>query len=150
MNSDSKRPVYVIGHKNPDTDSICSAIAYSNFKTIMTGEKYLAMRAGAVNEETQYVLDYFGIDEPPVMGDVGSQVADIEIRKTEGVSNGISLKKAWELMKEQNVVTLPITTNDGDLEGLITIGDIANSYMDVYDNNILATARTKYKNIVEK
>ncbi len=149
MNSDSKRPVYVIGHKNPDTDSICSAIAYSNFKTIMTGEKYLAMRAGAVNEETQYVLDYFGIDEPPVMGDVGSQVADIEIRKTEGVSNGISLKKAWELMKEQNVVTLPITTNDGDLEGLITIGDIANSYMDVYDNNILATARTKYKNIVE-
>lgn len=149
MKQETKRPVYVIGHKNPDTDSICSAIAYAYFKRKITGEEYFARRAGAVNEETQFVLNYFEVEEPVVMGDVGSQVADIEIRKTEGVSNGISLKKAWELMKEQNVVTLPITTDEGDLEGLITIGDIANSYMDVYDNNILATARTKYKNIVE-
>lgn len=149
MEAVSKRPVYVIGHKNPDTDSICSAIAYAYFKRKVTGEDYFARRAGAVNEETQFVLNYFGVEEPEVIGDVGSQVADIEIRKTGGVNNNISLKKAWELMKEQNVVTLPITTEDHKLEGLITIGDIANSYMDVYDNNILATARTKYKNIVE-
>lgn len=149
MTEKNKRPVFVLGHKNPDTDSICSAIAYAYFKRKVTGDEYFARRAGAVNEETQFVLDYFNVEEPALMSDVGSQVSDIEIRNTQGVSNGISLKKAWELMKEQNVVTLPITTDEGELEGLITIGDIANSYMDAYDSNILATARTKYKNIVE-
>lgn len=149
MDAGNKRPVYVIGHKNPDTDSICSAIAYAYYKRKVTGEDYFARRAGAVNEETQFILNYFDVEEPPVMVDVGSQVKDIEIRKIEGVSNSISLKKAWELMKERDVVTLPITSDGNVLEGLITIGDIANSYMDVYENNILATARTKYKNIVE-
>lgn len=149
MEIENKHPVFVIGHKNPDTDSICSAIAYANYKQKVTGDKYYARRAGAVNEETQFVLNYMNVQEPELMSDVGSQVSDIEIRKIPGVENGISLKKAWELMKDQNVVTLPIITSDGYLEGLITIGDIANSYMDVYDNNILATARTKYKNIVE-
>ncbi len=149
MDAGNKRPVYVIGHKNPDTDSICSAIAYAYYKRKVTGEDYFARRAGAVNEETQFILNYFDVEEPPVMVDVGSQVNDIEIRKIEGVSSSISLKKAWELMKERDVVTLPITSEGRVLEGLITIGDIANSYMDVYENNILATARTKYKNIVE-
>ena len=135
MYSDTKRPVFVIGQKNPDTDSICSAIAYAYFKRKVTKDSYFAMRAGAVNEETQFVLNYFGVEEPMLMTDAGSQVSDIEIRNTQGVKNGISLKKAWELMKEQNVVTLPITTDNGELEGLITIGDIANSYMDVYDSH---------------
>ena len=81
--------------------------------------------------------------------DVGAQVKDIEIRKTPGVSGKISLKRAWEMMKEQNVVTLPVTDKENNLEGLIITGDIATSYMDVYDNSILSRAKTQYQNIVD-
>ena len=143
-----KKPVFVIGHKNPDTDSICSAIAYANLKKQITKENYVPRRAGHLNEETQYVLNRFGVKAPEYIADVGTQVKDIEIRETEGVANDISLKKAWTLMKDNNVVTLPITKGKA-LEGLITIGDIANSYMDVYDSRILGRANTRYQNIVE-
>lgn len=149
MEQEKVKPVYVIGHKNPDTDSICSAIAYADIKSRVSEGKYIPKRAGQLNEETQFVLERFGVEPPALMTDVGTQVKDIEIRRTEGVDSGISLKKAWEIMREKNVVTLPITNEEKKLEGLITIGDIATSYMDVYDSRILATARTKYRNIIE-
>lgn len=141
--------IYIIGHKNPDTDSICSAIAYTALKSKISSQEYSARRAGQINEETQYVLKRFGVEAPTYMSDVATQIKDIEIRETKGVRSNISLKKAWKLMKDNNVVTLPITNNDNNLEGLITIGDIATSYMDVYDSTILSTARTQYKNILE-
>ncbi len=147
--SDRKRPVFVIGHRNPDTDSICSAIAYAKLKKKLTGEDYVAARAGHLNEETQYVMDRFGITPPMFLKDVGTQVKDIEIRETEGVSENISLKRAWTIMKEDNVVTLPITDEDNYLNGIITIGDITKSYMEVYDSRILSAACTKYRNILE-
>ncbi len=143
-----KTPIIVIGHKNPDTDSICSAIAYANLKKTISKENYVARRAGQLNEETQYVLSRFGVKAPEYIADVGTQVKDIEIRETKGVTRDISLKKAWTLMKDRNVVTLPITRQK-ELEGLITIGDIATSYMDVYDSRILGRANTCYQNIVE-
>lgn len=140
--------IYVIGHKNPDTDSICSAIAYAYLKNRMDDKEYVAKRAGQINEETQFVLNYFGMEVPGYVNDIGTQVKDIEIRETEGVSREISLKRAWNLMKELNVVTLPITKH-GRLEGLITTEDIAEAYMDVRDSKILSTAHTAYKNIVD-
>lgn len=141
-------PVYVIGHKNPDTDSICSAIAYAELKNTLHGGGYCAARAGQINQETQYVLNFFQASAPKYVGDVMTDIRDIEIRKTQGVSGEISLKKAWNMMRELGVVTLPITDNQR-LQGLITIGDIANAYMDVYDNCILSVAQTPYKNILE-
>jgi len=145
-----KRKITVIGHKNPDTDSICSAIAYAELKNRLGNtDLYVPRRAGAINAETRFVLKHFDVDVPELVEDVGTQVKDIEIREIEGVAGSISLKKAYTLMKEQNVVTLPITTEDGYLEGLITIGDIATSYMDVYDSSILAKAKTSYHNIIE-
>ena len=101
------------------------------------------------NEETKYVLEHFKVDAPKYVGDVGAQVKDIEIRKTPGVSCQISLKTAWEMMKAQNVATLPIVRDNGTLQGLIITGDIATSYMDVYDSKILATARTQYRSIAQ-
>lgn len=141
-------PVYVIGHKNPDTDSICSAIAYAELKNRLHGGGYCAARAGQINQETQYVLNFFQVSAPKYVSDVMTDVRDIEIRKTQGVFGHISLKKAWNMMRALGVVTLPITDNQ-KLEGLITIGDIANAYMDVYDNKSLSAARTPYKNILE-
>lgn len=144
-----KETVYVIGHRNPDTDSICSAIAYAKLKNITTGGDYRPRRAGQVSLETKFVLNYFHIKAPSYLPDVRTQVKDIEIRNVKGVSKNISLKKAYELMNENNVVTLPIINSKEELTGLITIGDIAKSYMDIYDSKIISTAKTPYRNILE-
>ncbi len=148
MIANEERPVYIVGHKNPDTDSICSAIAYANLKNQINGGGYIPMRAGQINQETQYVLSAFQVDVPAYLPDVSSDVNDIEIREVEGVSENISLRKAWDLMKEKNVVTLPITEGK-KLKGIITVGDITNAYMDVTDNRILSTGETLYTNILE-
>lgn len=144
-----KRKVYIIGHKNPDTDSICSAIAYADIKNRTEEGKFIPKRAGQISEETNYVLKRFGMEAPGYLPNVGTRVKDMDVRRIEGAGGNISLKKAWTLMRNENVNTLPITNEDKFLEGLITIGDIAESYMDVYDNSILSTARTQYKNILD-
>lgn len=145
-NGVSNNKVYVVGHKNPDTDSICSAIAYANLKSKITGEDYSPRRAGQLNEETQYVLDHFQVEAPKLLSDLRVQVKDVELRNIEGIKGSVSIKSAWKSMKELNIKTLPVT-RDSKLEGLITIGDIATSYMDVYDSGILSKARTQYRNI---
>ena len=148
MNIEPKK-VWVVGHKNPDTDSICAAISYAYLKNQLGERQYVPKRAGAISEETRYVLDYFKVEDPELITDVGAQLKDISIRKTAGISSQISLKKAWETMKKLDVVTLPVTNRLGKLEGVIVTKDIATSYMDVYDNRVLSKARTQYKNIAE-
>ena len=149
MEQELNRKTMVIGHRNPDTDSICSAICYANLKQAVTGEEYMPARAGHVNGETQFVLDYFGAEEPQLVEDVRTQVRDIEIRKTKGVADNISLKRAWNIMQENNVVTIPSVREDGTLEGLITVGDSTKTYMNIYDSSILSKANTQYSNIIE-
>lgn len=145
-----KKKVFVIGHKNPDTDSICSAIAYARLKNMICDDaEYIPLRAGHLNEETQYVLKHFGVKAPTYASDVKSQVKDIEIRKNEGVSKDISLKSAWNQMGEKGVVTLPITNKDNKLEGLLSIKDIATAYMDMHDSATITAAKTVCRNIVE-
>lgn len=148
-----RKEIYIIGHKNPDTDSICSALSYAYLKNEISkrngdGYKYYPARAGHMNEETSFVVDYFQAETPRYIKDFRPQVADIEIRKTEGISGNLSLKKAWDIMRAAKIVTLPIL-KDKKLEGLITVGDIAYSSMDIYDNMILSKAKTSYANIVE-
>lgn len=145
-NGVNAKKVYVVGHKNPDTDSICSAIAYAKLKKKLTGEEYTPRRAGQLNEETQYVLDRFKVKTPALLSDLRVQIKDVELRKVEGLNGSVSIKTAWARMKELNLKTLPVT-REGRLEGLITIGDIATSYMDVYDSFILSASRTQYRNI---
>lgn len=144
-----EKKVYVIGHKNPDTDSICSAIAYADLKNRTHKGKYVPKRAGQINEETEFVLNYFKVEAPDYLPDVGTQVKDMELRETPGAPSTMSVKNAWKLMKEYKAVTLPITDENGKLEGLITTGDIAKSYMDAYDNTLVAQAKTQYKSIAE-
>lgn len=148
MEKKQSKKIYIVGHKNPDTDSICSALAYANLKRQITKDEYIAKRAGQMNEETQFVLKRFGVEAPRLLTNVHLQVKDLDVKRIEGIKSSTSIKKAWELMKEEKVHTMPIT-RDKRLEGVITTGDIATSYMDVYDNKILATARTQYQNIVD-
>lgn len=142
-------PIIVIGHKNPDTDSICSAIAYANLKNLLNPGSAVAKRAGKINNETSFVLNYFKMDVPELIEDVNTQVMDIEYRKTPGIKDTISIKEAWKMMRELDVVTLPIVGRNGILEGIITINDIAKSYMDEYDSTVLAKAKTPYSNLVD-
>lgn len=153
-----EKQVWIVGHKNPDTDSICAAIAYADYKNQLQKQQeaseeettlFVPKRAGELNAETTYVLNTFGVTPPDLITDVGTQIKDIAIRKTEGVSGHISMKKAWEMMQTHKVVTLPVVNAMNKLEGLIVTGDIAKSYMDVYDTCILSTARTQYKSIAQ-
>lgn len=149
MQNHLNKDVYIMGHIHPDTDSICSAIAYANLKSkLISNQNFLARRTGRLNEETIFVLDKFGINSPEYIADVRTQISDIDIRMLEGVPKEISLKKAWTLMKDANVVTLPLTMG-GELEGLITIKDIVTAYMDVYDSRILSMAKTSIQNVLD-
>lgn len=147
-NIEDTRPVFVIGHKNPDTDSICAAITYANLKNKAFGGNYIACRAGHLNEETQFVLSHFGVDVPAYIKDVRTQVRDMEIRRLDGVTSDLSLKNAWAKMRDADVVTLCATEGD-KLTGIVTTNDIVETYMDVIDPHILSQAKTSYKNIVE-
>ncbi len=149
--SEQTRQVWVIGHKNPDTDAICAAITYANLKN-KTGNgsiKYVPKRCGDLNGETSYVLERFGVEVPEYVGNVGAQVKDSDFRHTAGVDGSMSLKSAWELMKKIKVVALPVLDDDGLLEGMIVHGDLARTYMDVIDNRELSRARTPYSNIID-
>lgn len=141
--------IYIIGHKNPDTDSICSAIAYADIKNRTEQGTFMPRRAGQINEETEYVLKKFNVRAPGYLPDVGTQVKEIDIHEIEGVRSNISIKKAWERMQAEGVVTLPITTQDNDLQGIITVSDIAKSYMDAYDSSVMSQARTQYRSIAD-
>ena len=147
-----KKPerIFVIGHKNPDTDSICSAIAYADIKNRTSQKvKYVAKRAGQINEETEYVLNRFGMQPPGYLSNIGTQVKDMDIRMSPDADKSMSLKNAWDLMMEKSIVSLPIRDKEGQLEGLITIGDIAKTYMDTTDSYLLSRAKTQYKRIAE-
>lgn len=142
--------VNVIGHKNPDTDSICSAIAYTYLKNQLDdGNVYVASRAGKVSPETRFVLDKFNIEAPILVEDVRARVRDMEITALKGISESDSMKKAWEYMHEMKAVSLAVITEKNKLSGLLTMGDITQSYMEVYDSKIIGEAKTPYKNIIE-
>ena len=147
---ESSSPVYIVGHKNPDTDSVCAAISYAYLKNQLNdGKKYIPMRAGSLNKETKFVLSHFDIPIPEYITHVEPQVKDVSIRHVKGVCSNISLKKAYTIMKENDTVTLPILKSNGNLEGVITINDIAESNMNMYDNEIVGTTNTPLSNIIE-
>lgn len=146
----NKRTVFVVGHRNPDTDSICSAIAYAELKNQTDDSMvYIPARAGQLNAETHYVLERFGIPHPTYLNNIGSRVKDLEIRHVPGITRRTSMKDAWSLMSKEGAFTLPIVTGDNRLEGIITVNDIATSYMEKQDSALLSTARTPYRNILE-
>ena len=141
--------VVVIGHRNPDTDSICSAIAYAELKNKTSDLVCEARRAGKMNQETEFVLKKFGVTPPRMCTDVNPKIRDVDYRQIPGISGSTSLRKAWEIMRDQKIDTLPVTSEDDELQGVITVKDIATDNMDLFDTNILAKSRTSYRNILE-
>ena len=142
------KPVFVIGHKNPDTDSICSAICYAELKNKLSEQEYIPCRAGRINEETAYVLQTFGVEPPRYVESLEPRISDVQIRAIEGISSHISLKRAYEIMKRLDVQTLPVLKNS-HLRGILTMRDVAQFYMEDQGANALAEAGTSYRNIVD-
>ena len=141
--------VVVIGHRNPDTDSICSAIAYAELKNKTSDLICEPRRAGKMNQETEFVLKKFGVRPPRMCTDVNPKIRDVDYREMPGIPGSTSLRRAWEIMRDQQIDTLPVTSPDNELEGVITVKDIATANMDVFDTGILAKSLTSYKNILE-
>ena len=140
--------VVVIGHRNPDTDSICSAIAYAELKNKTSDLLCEPRRAGKMNQETEFVLKKFGVRPPRMCTDVNPKIRDVDYREMPGIPGSTSLRRAWEIMRDQQIDTLPVTSPDNELEGVITVKDIATANMDVFDTGILAKSLTSYKNIL--
>lgn len=122
-----KKPVYVVGHRNPDTDSICSAIAYAYVKKQLGAENVVAARAGAVNPETQYVLKHFGVEEPLLIEDLYPRLKDISLVAVPIVNGETKLRDVSHIFNEQSLRCLPIGTVDS-LEGLVTVTDLAKCF----------------------
>jgi inorganic pyrophosphatase/exopolyphosphatase len=141
--------VVVIGHKNPDTDSICSAIAYAELKNQTSSLVCEARRAGRLNQESTFVLGRFGVEPPRMCTDVNPKVRDVDYRELAGVPGDMSLRRAWLMMRDQKIDTLPVVDEAGELAGVITVKDIATANMDVFDTGVLAKSHTSYRNILE-
>ncbi|MCM8710994.1 putative manganese-dependent inorganic diphosphatase [Clostridium sp. SYSU_GA19001] len=141
--------LYITGHKNPDTDSICAAIAYAEFKNKTGTLKAIPVRLGDINRETRFILDYFNVETPKLIETVKVQVSDLNIDTVAPVAPDISLKMAWNIMKKNNTKTLPVVDENDFLVGVATITNLFSSFMDIWDNNILSKSHTKLENILD-
>ena len=127
----SGHSVKVIGHKNPDTDSICAAIAYAELKNAVDpARRYVPCRAGLVNRESKFALDYFGVEQPRLTTDVSPQLKDVDYRLDAGVDASLSLRRGWDLLGERNADTLCVVDGENLLRGLVTIKDMATAYLE--------------------
>lgn len=144
-----KDTVYITGHKNPDSDSICSAIAYAEYKNIVGSVEAVPVRLGNINRETEFILNYFDVKPPMLLETVKLSVEDLNFDKIAPVTSDISLRMGLELMKNNTLNSLPVINNNEELIGIVTISDIIQSYIDVWDNTILGKSKTSIDNILD-
>lgn len=144
-----KDVIYVTGHKNPDSDSICAAYGYAEFKN-KTGEiPAIAVRLGNVNRETQFILDSFGVKAPKFLETVKLKVEDLNMDKIGPITPDVSLKMAWTIMKDKNLKSIPVADNNNHLVGVLSISNLTSSYMDIWDNAILNKSNTSIESIID-
>ena len=141
--------IYVTGHKNPDSDSICAAYAYSEFKNKIGETETVACRLGNVNQETQFILDYFDAEAPKFLNTVKLKVEDLQFDNISPISPDISLKTAWTIMRDKNIKTLPVADENDHLLGVLSVANLTSCYMDIWDNRILAKSNTTLDNILD-
>ena len=126
--------VYITGHRNPDTDSIVSAMAYAALKNALGQREYVAARLGQVSDETQAVLDRFGFEAPMLINNVRTQVRDLDYDTPPALSAAATMSRAWQAMQQDRIFVLPVAKEDGTLHGMLSAGDVANYDMkSVYD-----------------
>ncbi|WP_443653812.1 putative manganese-dependent inorganic diphosphatase [Faecalibacillus intestinalis] len=141
--------VYVSGHRNPDTDSICSAIAYSYLLNATNKYNAVPVRLGEINRETEYVLKRFGVEHPVLLKTVKQKVEDLNYDKVTVFSKDLTLNTALFLLKQQNLKSAPILDEHGQLLGLLSTSNIIEGYMDQWDSEVLKKAKTPVENVID-
>lgn len=144
-----KNVIYVTGHRNPDSDSICAAISYAEFKNKVGEIPAVPVRLGNVNRETQFILDYFNVEAPEFLETVKLKVEDLKIDNISPISPDISLKMAWNIMRDKNIKTIPVSDANDHLLGILSVSNLTSSYMDIWDNKILSKSETTIDNIID-
>jgi manganese-dependent inorganic pyrophosphatase len=140
--------IYVFGHKNPDSDTICASISYAQLKCEL-GERATAVRLGELTSETRFILKYFKTAEPPMLETIKTQVSDLVVDEPLCVAPEASVREAWMRMSERGIKSLTVTDETGRLVGLATLSDITRNYMDLSDDMLLAKSGTPFSNIIE-
>lgn len=141
--------VFVTGHKNPDSDSICSAIAYAELLFKLGRYNAVPVRLGEINRETEYILKRFHVEKPVLLKSVKQCVEDLEYDKVTVFSKELTLKTAWSLMKQQNLKSAPVLDDHSQLLGLLSTSNIIEGYMDEWDSDILKEANTPIENVID-
>ena len=141
--------VYVTGHRNPDSDSICAAYGYAALKNKTSDLPAVPVRLGSVNRETQFILDYFNVEAPKLLETVKLKVEDLDIDTIEPIKGSLSLKRAWNIMRDNHAKSLPVVDDNGRLKGILSISNLTSSYMEIGDNDILGKSKTSIENIVD-
>lgn len=141
--------IYITGHRNPDSDSICSAIAYADYKNHVGEENAIPVRLGDINRETRFILDYFDVEEPMYLETLRLNVDDLDYDKIAPITSDLSLGMALDLMKNNNLNSIAVVDESEKLSGIVTISDILETYMDVWDNTIIYKSKTGIDNIID-
>lgn len=141
------KPIYIIGHRNPDTDSICSAIGYAHLKQAL-GENVVAARAGKVNAETKYALEYFHMQQPLLLSDLYPRVKDVLLDCKIVVKQHDTLRQLGEIMRDHDLRSVPVTDSKGILVGIVTVSDLAKRYFQELGMANLSDMRVRYRDII--
>ena len=143
-----EKPILVIGHRNPDTDSICSAISYASLKSRL-GANVIAARAGKVNNETKFALDFFGVEPPMLVPDLYPRVSDVMDVHPITITQNANLRELGQVMRGNELKSVPVTDNDMNLLGIVTMGDLAARYFEELEMQDLANSNITYENIIK-
>lgn len=144
-----KSVVYVSGHRNPDTDSICAALSYSYLLNKLGKYEAIPCRLGNISRETEFVLKYFNQEAPMLLKSVKQKVEDLNYDRVTVFSKELTLKTAWYLLKEQGLKSAPVLDETGTMLGLLSTSNIISGFMDNWDSNILKEAHTPIENVVD-
>lgn len=142
------KPIYVIGHRNPDTDSICSAIGYAHLKNAL-GVNAVPARCGKVNNETKYALEYFKMEQPFLVTDLYPRVKDVTLECKTVVRQHDTLRHLGEVMRKSDLKSVPVTDSNGELVGIVTVGDLAKRYFLELGLQSLVDMRVRYRDIIQ-
>ena len=143
----SAKPIYTIGHRNPDTDSICSAIGYAHLKQAL-GENVVPARCGKVNAETKYALEHFRVEQPLLLADLYPRVKDVTLDCKIVVQQHDTLRHLGEVMRKDDLKSVPVTDSKGVLVGIVTVSDLAKRYFQELGMQNLADMRVRYRDII--
>ena len=142
------KPIYVIGHRNPDTDSICSAIGYAHLKQEL-GVNAIPARCGKINNETKYALEYFKMEQPHLLADLYPRVKDVALECKVVVRQHDTLRRLGEVMRKSELQSVPVTDSNGDLVGIVSVSDLAKRYFLELGLQSLVDMRVRYRDIIQ-